>query len=153
MDFAIRRRLDKLKDKPEPKEDNNNFNLSPPPPLPSFSQRPPSGIPPTAPFEPSPSGRFLEPFQRPTALPRPPPPLKLKGFIGIPPAPSAPPLSPGDYFFLGPSTRSVSPAPRPLTPAAPPLSPLAFTMSNNLYGSQAQILTRKKEEIKNAIQK
>ena len=54
---------------------------------------------------------------------------------------------------MGPSAQSVSPAPRPLTPAAAPLSPLAFTPSNNLYGSQTQTLTREKEEIQNAVQK
>ena len=54
---------------------------------------------------------------------------------------------------MGPIAQSVSPAPRPLTPAAAPLSPLAFTSSNNLYGSQTQTLTREKEEIKNAVQK
>ena len=54
---------------------------------------------------------------------------------------------------MGPIAQSVSPAPRPLTPAAAPLSPLAFTSSNNLYGSQTQTLTREKEEIQNAVQK
>ena len=81
VDFAIRRRLDKLQDRPEPKDDNNNFNFSPPPspprqPPPSFSQRPSSGIPPPLPFTLPPSGRFLEPFQQTTAQPRPLPPLQ-----------------------------------------------------------------------------
>ena len=49
--------------------------------------------------------------------------------------------------------RSVSPTPRPLTPTTPPFSPLAFTPSNNLYGSQRQTTTRGKKEIKNAVQK
>ena len=30
VDFAIRKRLGKLKNRPEPKGDNVNFNLSPP---------------------------------------------------------------------------------------------------------------------------
>ena len=76
------------------------------------------------------------------------PPL---GFIDIPPALSAPSLSPSDYFLLRQSAQPVSPAPRPLTPTAPPLSPPEFTPSNNLYGSQTQTLTREKEEIKNAV--
>ena len=105
------------------------------------------------PFFLPPSGRFLEPFQWPTAQPRPPPPLKPKGFIGIPPAPSTPSLWPRDYFLLWPSAQSVSPAPRPLTPTTPPLSPLPFTPWNNLYGSRTQTLTREKEEIKNPVQK
>ena len=122
----IRKRLEKLKNRPEPKDDDDNFNLSPPPSPPrppSLGPQPPRrplGPPLVPPFFPPPSARFLEPFQRPTAQPRPPPPLESKGFIGIPPAPSAPPLSPDDYFLLGPSAWSVSPAPRPLTPAAPP---------------------------------
>ena len=77
-----------MKDRPEPKNDNNN--LSPPPspppqPPPSFSQRPPLGPPPAPPFVPPPSGRFLEPFQR-----------------------SQPPLSPSDYHLLGPSSNTPS---------------------------------------------
>ena len=31
VDFAIRNRLEKLKNRPEPKDDDDNFNLSPPP--------------------------------------------------------------------------------------------------------------------------
>ena len=113
--------------------------------------RPPLGPPPAPSFFPPLSGRYLEPLQQSTAQPRPPPPppLKLNGFIGVPPAPSAPPLSPNDYFLLGAFARSVSPAPRPFTATAPPLSP----PSNNLYGSQTQLLTREKEEIKYAVQK
>ena len=158
VDFAIRNRLEKLKNRPEPKDDDDNFNLSPPPsPLRPPALGPQSPRPPLGPhqhlhFFPSPSGRFLEPFQQPTAQPRPPLPLKPKGFIGIPPAPSAPPLSPSDYFLLGSSARSVSLAPRTVTSTAQPLSPLAFTHSKNLYGSQTQTLTREKEEIKNAVQ-
>ena len=93
----IRKRLEKLKNRPEPKDDDNNFNLSRPPSPP----RPPSlgPQPPRRPLGPP----LVPPFQRPTAQPRPPPPLESKGFIGIPPAPSAPPLSPDDYFLLGPS--------------------------------------------------
>ena len=116
---SLRVRLDKLKNKPEPKDDDDNFNLSPSPPSPprppSLRLQPPRtplGPLPAPPFSPPSSGRFLEPFQRPTAQPRPPPAPKPKGFIGISPAPSVPPLS---------STRSASPAPRPLTPTAPPL--------------------------------
>ena len=54
---------------------------------------------------------------------------------------------------MGSPARSVSSAPRPFTPIAPPFSPLAFTHSNNLYGSETQTSTREKEEIKNAVQK
>ena len=94
----IRKRLEKLKNRPEPKDDDDNFNLSPPPSPPrppSLGPQPPRrplGPPLVPPFFPPPSARFLEPFQRPTAQPRPPPPLESKGFIGIPPAPSAPPF-------------------------------------------------------------
>ena len=69
MDFAIRKRLEKLKNRPEPNDDDNNLNLLPPP----FPPRPPSlgPQPPRPPLGPSPeptlfplpSGRFLEPFQ------------------------------------------------------------------------------------------
>ena len=38
VDFAIRKRLEKLKNRPEANDDNDNFNLSPPP----FPPRPPS---------------------------------------------------------------------------------------------------------------
>ena len=69
------------------------------------------------------------------------PPLKLKGFTGISPAPSAPHFSPNDYFLLRPSAQPVSSAPRRLTPTA-----LLFTPSYNLYGSQTQTLTREKEK-------
>ena len=119
VDFAIRKRLDKLKDRPEPKDSSNNISSppSPPPqPPPSFSRQLPSGPPPAPPFVPPPSGRFLEPFQPPQPPPRP------NNFISIPPAPSAPPLSPDDYNLLGPSSN--------------------FTPLNNLYGSQTQTLTR-----------
>ena len=119
--------------------DHSNLSSSPSPPRPLSlglqSPRLPLG-PPAAPslFQP-PSGRFLEPFQQPTTQPRPPPPVKPKGFISISPASSGPPLSPNDYFLLGPSARPVSRAPPPPTLTAPPLSPLAFTPLNNLYGS------------------
>ena len=114
-----------MKDRPEPKNDNNNLSPPPsPPPQPSFSQRPPLGPPPAPPFVPPPSGRFLEPFQRSQPPPRP------NNFIGIPPAPSAPPLSPSDYHLLGPSSN---------------------TPSNNWYGTQT--LTREREEIKDGVQK
>ena len=159
MNFAIRKRLEKLENRPEPKDDDDNFNLSPPtspprsPPLGTQHPRVPLGPPPAPPLFPPPLGRFLEPSQPPTAQPRPSPPLKPKGFIYVPPTPSAPPLSPGGYIFLGPSGQSVLPAPRPLIPTAPPRSSVAFIPSNNLYGSQKQTLAREKEEIKNAVQK
>ena len=108
LDINLRNRLNKLKDRPEPKNDNNNLfpPPSPPPqPPPSFSQQPPLGPPAAPPFVPSPSGRFLERFQWPQPSPRP------NTFIGIPPAPS---LSPSDYHLLGRSSK---------------------TPSNNLYGS------------------
>ena len=116
-----------MKNRPEPKDDDDNFSLSPPPSparLPSLGpQHPwqPLGPPPANLFVPPPSGRFLELLQQPTAQPRHPPPLKPKSFIDIPLAPSAPPLSASDYFLLGPSARSVSPPPGPLAPTAPPL--------------------------------
>ena len=153
MDFAIRKRLEKLKNRRETKDDNDNFNLSPPPSPPRpppLGPEPPRlslGPPPAPPLFPPPSGKFLEPFQRPTTQPRPATRLIWKGFIGMLPVPSEASLSPNDYFLLGPS------APRPLTPRAPPLSPLSFTHSNNLYGSQTQTLMREKEEIKNAVKK
>ena len=102
MDFACRKRLEKFKNRPEPKDDNDNFNLLPPPSPPrppslgSQPPQPPLGPPSTSPFFPPPSGRFLELFQQPSAQPRPPPPIKPKDFIGIPPAPSAPLVSPSD---------------------------------------------------------
>ena len=59
VNFTIRRRLDKLKDRPEPKGSNNNISPppSPPPqPPPFFSRQLPLG-PPLAPaFVPPPSG-------------------------------------------------------------------------------------------------
>ena len=91
----------------------------------------PLGPPPAPPFFPHPSRRFLEPFQQPTLRPRPPPPRKRKGLIGILPALSAPPLSPTDYFLLGPSARSVSPGPRPLTP----------TVSDGITNSTTNFIT------------
>ena len=142
VNFTIRRRLDKLKDRPEPKGSNNNISPppSPPPqPPPFFSRQLPLG-PPLAPaFVPPPSGWFLEPFK----LPQPPP--WPNNFISILPAPSAPPLPPDynhiwsyiviidDYNLLGPSSN--------------------FTPSNNLFGSQTQTLTREREEIKDKVQK
>ena len=58
LDISLRNRLNKLKDGPEPKDDNNNLSPSyaPPQPPPSFSQRPQSGPPPPLPFVPPPSG-------------------------------------------------------------------------------------------------
>ena len=158
LNFATRKRFTKLKNRPEPKDDDDYFNLLPPsspPGPPSLGpQHPqPLGPPAAPPVFPPPSERFLEPSQQPTAQPRPLPPLNLKGSIGAPSAPSAPPLSPSDYFLLEPSAWLVSTAPRPLTPTAPPLSRLEFILSNNLYGCQTQTLTREKEEIKNTAQK
>ena len=158
VDFVVKKRLEKVKNRPERKDKDGDFNLLPPPSPPrppSLRPQPPRsplGSPPAPPFFPPPSGRFLKTFQQPAAQPRLPPALKPEGFFAIPPAPSAPPLSPSDYFLLGSSARSVSLAPRPVTSTAPPLSPLAFTHSKNLYGSQTQTLTREKEEIKNAVQ-
>ena len=85
--FVIRKRLEKLKNRPEPEDVNDNSNLSPPlsPPRPpsSASQppQPPLGPQPAPSLFPPPSARFLEPFQQPIAEPRPPPPLKPKCFI------------------------------------------------------------------------
>ena len=65
IDLAIRNRLNKVKDRPEPKDNNSNFSppSSPTSPPPSFfSQRPPPGPPPAPPFVPPPSGNFLQPF-------------------------------------------------------------------------------------------
>ena len=92
VNFATRKRFKKLKNRPEPKDDDDYFNLLPPPSPPRTPslgpQHPgPLGPPPAPPFFPPPSGRFLEPSQRLTAQPRPLPPLKRKGFIGAPPAP------------------------------------------------------------------
>ena len=145
-----------MKNRPEPKGDNDDFNLLPPPSLPpppslgSQPPRPPLGPLPAPPFFPPPSERFVEHFQQSSAQTRPPSLLKPKGFIVIPPETSAPPLSPSDYFLLGPSAGSVSPAPGPLMPT---ISTLAFTPLNNLYGSQTQTLTREKEKTKNTVQK
>ena len=67
IDSAIRNRLNKLKDRREPKDNNNNNFLPPPPPSHAsfFSQRPPSGTPPAPPFVLPRSGNFLQPFQPP----------------------------------------------------------------------------------------
>ena len=119
-DNSLRKRLNKLKDRPEPKDDNND--ISPPPPWPpqpppSFQQHLLSGQPWRPPFVLPTSGRFLEPFQTP------PPPPRPSNFIGIPPAPSTPPFAPEDFYLLG-------------TPSGTP--------SNNLYGSETQVLTRER---------
>ena len=61
LNTTLRNRLNRLKDRAEPKDGNNNLSptASPSPqPLPSFSQRASTRLPP-------PSGRFLEPFQHP----------------------------------------------------------------------------------------
>ena len=103
LQITLRNRLNKLKDRPEPKYDNNHifpsFSISPKLP-PSFSQPPPLGLSPAPPFVPPPSGRFLELFQPPQPLPRP------NSFIGIPPASSALSLSPSDYHLLLPSSKT-----------------------------------------------
>ena len=93
-----------------------DFTLTYQPP-PSFSQR--------ASSEP-PSVRFLEPFQPPQ------PALPPSNFIGISPAPSAPPLVPENSYLLGSTPR---------------------TTSNNLYGYQTQTWARKREEVKDAVQR
>ena len=71
---------------------------------PSFSKCASSEPPPT-------SERFLEPFQPPQAA------LPPSNFIGISPAPSAPPLVPENSYLLGSTPR---------------------TTPNNLYGYQTQ---------------
>ena len=141
MDFVVKKRLEKVKNRPERKDNDGDFNLLPPPSPPrppSLRPQPPRsplGSPPAPPFFPPPSGRFLKTFQQPAAQPRLPPALKPEGFFAIPPAPSAPPLSPSDYFLLGPSARSVYQHINYLPPTAPPLSTQAFTLSNSLYDS------------------
>ena len=67
FDDYLKNRLNKLKDRPEPKnDDDNDNNLSPPPSPPSFPPplpqppQPPSGQPPQPPFFPPPSGKFLQ---------------------------------------------------------------------------------------------
>ena len=118
LDNSLRKRLNKLQDRPEQKDDDNN-DISPP--LPSPPQAPPSfpqhllsGPPRPPPFVLPPSGRFLEPFQTS------PPPPRPSSFIGISPAPSAHPPTPEDFYLLGPPSG---------------------TPSNNLYDSQIQVLT------------
>ena len=86
---------------------------------PSFSQCASSEPPPT-------SEIFLEPFQPPQ------PALSQSNFIGISPAPSAPPLVPENSYLLGSTSRT------------PP---------NNLYGYQTQAWIRKREEVKDAVKK
>ena len=98
-----------------------DFTLTYQPP-PSFSQRASSEPPPPPP----PSVRFLEPFQPPQ------PALPPSNFIGISPAPSAPPRVPENSYLLGSTSRT------------PP---------NNLYGYQTQTWTRKREEVKDAVQR
>ena len=116
----LKNRLNKLKDRPEPKDENDD-NLSPWPPPPSFPPPPPPLPPPLGrplpppPFSPPSSGKFLE------SLPKNEPPFRSNNFIPIPPAPSAPPLSPDDFYLVEPT----SPTP-----------------SNNLYGSQVLTLCR-----------
>ena len=120
LDNFLRKRLNKLKDRPEAKDDNNDISppsSSPPQPPHSFPQHLLSGPPWPPPFVLPTSGRFLESFQPP------PPPPRPSNFIGIPPAPSAPPFAPEDFYLLG-------------TPSGTP--------SNNLYGSETQVLTRQR---------
>ena len=130
LDNSLRKRPNKLKDRPEPK-DNDNKDISPPPspppqPPPLFLQRPLSGPPRSPPFVRPLSGRFLEPFQST------PPSLRPRNFIGIPPAPSEPPLALEDFYILGPSSG---------------------TRSNNLYGSQKQVLKKREKVAEDAAQK
>ena len=121
LDNSLIKCLNKLKHRREPKDDKNNDILpppSPPPqPPPSFRQRPLSGAPRPPPSVLPPTERFLEPFQPPLL------PLWPSNFIGFPPASSAPPFTPDDFYLLGP-------------PSGKP--------SNNLYGSQTQVLTRER---------
>ena len=69
VNFAVRKRFKKLKNRPEPKDGDDNFNLlspaSPPRPATFGTQYPPPplGPPPAPPFFPPPSARFLEPSQ------------------------------------------------------------------------------------------
>ena len=126
LDNSLRKRPNKLKDRPEPK-DNDNKDISQPPspppqPPPLFLQRPLSGPPFVRPL----SGRFLEPFQST------PPSLRPRNFIGIPPAPSEPPLALEDFYILGPSSG---------------------TRSNNLYGSEKQVLKKREKVAEDAAQK
>ena len=122
LDTTLRNGLNRLKDRPEPKDGNNDLSPTPsssPQPPPSFSQRASTRLPP-------PSGRFLEPFQPPQGA------LRPSNFIGISPAPSAPPLVPENTYILASASR---------------------TPSNNLYDLQTQTLTRKREKVKDAAQK
>ena len=79
---------------------DNNYNLSPPPSPSSFPPppppQPPSGRPPTPPpFFPPPSGKFLQSLRKNE------PPFQSSNSISIPPAPSAPPLTPDNIIFWG----------------------------------------------------
>ena len=75
----------------------------------------------TPPFFPPPSGKYLE------SLPKNEPPFRSRILIPIPPALPAPPLATDDFYLLGPTSQ---------------------TQSNNLYGSQAQALSREQEKKK-----
>ena len=93
--ITLRNRLNKLNNRPAPKNENNNLSQpqSPPPRSPlqppsSFSQKGPS---PSLLFVSPPSQRFLESFRTPQTSPG------EINLIPIPPAPSAPPLTPEDY--------------------------------------------------------
>ena len=77
----------------------------------------------TPPFFPPPSGKFLE------SLPKNEPPFRSRILIPIPPALPAPPLATDDFYLLGPTSQ---------------------TQSNNLYGSQAQALSREQEKKKHS---
>ena len=69
LDYRLRNRLEKLKDRKDPFSNNNNNNLSPPlsPPLPSSFFVPPPPQPPQPPLKPPPPSTFR-------ILPPPPPP-------------------------------------------------------------------------------
>ena len=104
FDDYLKNRLNKLKDRSEPKDDDdNNNNLSPPPSPPSFPPQPPSRRrPPSPPFFPPTSGNFLQP------LPKNEPPFHSSNFTPIPPALSARPIAPDDYYILGPTSQTPS---------------------------------------------
>ena len=126
-DFVIRNRLNRLKDRQEFNNDNNNKNLSlprsPPSPPSFFPQQPPPQPPPPAiprqqPFLPPPT---FSPFQ-------PPPPL--------PPPPIFPTF---EQNFSQQQQFSTQ---------------LTFPSTDSLFGSETQTLTReKKEETKDKVVK
>ena len=96
FDDYLKNRLNKFKNRFEPKDDDDNNNLSPPPSSPSFPppppppQRPSKQSPPPPPFFPPQSGKCLQ------SLPKNEPLFRSSNFIPISPAPSAPPIAPDD---------------------------------------------------------